>query len=134
MSKRQLRPILIKYMELTLNIIFNQQQCLFWHLLTVAVDQLDTVIVVRIVAGGNHDTAVKVIHTGNISHRRGRSDMEQIGICTGSGQTSDQTVFEHIGAAARILADDDTSRVVIAVALTQRIVIPTYLLVQFPDR
>ena len=51
--------------------------------------------------------------------------MEQIGICTGSGQASDQTVLKHVGATASILADDDTSRVGVAIALAQSVIIPT---------
>lgn len=50
--------------------------------------------------------------------------MEQISICTGSRQASHQTIFKHIGASAGILADDDTGRVGITIALTESIVIP----------
>ena len=75
-------------------------------------------------AGRDHDTAVEVIHTSNISHGRGGGDMKQISVCSRSGQTSHQTVFKHIGAAASVLTDDDTSRVTVAVALTQGVIIP----------
>lgn len=47
-----------------------------------------------------------------------------LGICAGSGQTSDQTILEHIRAAADVLTDDDAGRLVVAVALTQSVVIP----------
>ena len=50
--------------------------------------------------------------------------MEQVSICTGSGQTCDQAVLEHIRAAAGVLANDDTGRLVIAVALTQGVIVP----------
>ena len=76
-------------------------------------------------AGRNHDTAVKVIHAGDVSHRRRGSDVQQIGICAGGSQTGDQTILEHIGAAAGVLANDDTGRLFVAVALTQSVVIPT---------
>ena len=75
-------------------------------------------------AGRNHDAAVEVVHSGDVSHRRGGSDMEQVSICTGSGQTCDQAVLEHIRAAAGVLANDDTGRLVIAVALTQGVIVP----------
>lgn len=58
-------------------------------------------------AGRDHNATVKVIHAGDVSHRRGGSDMEQVGICTGSGQICDQTILEHIRAAAGVLANDD---------------------------
>ena len=70
-------------------------------------------------AGRDHDTTIKVIHTGNVSYGRRSSDVQQVGICAGGGQTGNQTILEHIRAAAGILANDDTGRLVIAVALTQ---------------
>ena len=50
--------------------------------------------------------------------------MEQTGICAGSGQTSDQTILEHIRATAGILANDDAGRLIVAIALAQCIVAP----------
>ena len=50
--------------------------------------------------------------------------MQQVSVCAGSGQTCDQTILEHIRATASVFADDDTSRLVVAVALTQCVVIP----------
>ena len=87
-------------------------------------DRLDTVVVIRIVAGRNHDAAVKVIYTSDVRHRRGCGDVEQIGICTRSRQACNQTILEHIGAAAGILTDDDAGRLGISIALTESIVIP----------
>ena len=130
-SKGQLRPILIEHMELTIDVVLHQQQGLFGHLLTVAVDQLDAVIVVGVVAGRDHNAAIKVIYTSNVSHGRRSSNVQQVGICAGSSQTSDQTILEHIRATAGILANDDAGRLVVAVALAQCIVVPaeeaTYL-------
>lgn len=50
--------------------------------------------------------------------------MEQIGICAGSSQACNQTILEHIRTAASVLANDDASRLAVAVALTEHIVIP----------
>ena len=50
--------------------------------------------------------------------------MEQVSVCAGGGQTCDQTILEHIGATAGILANDDTGRLVVAIALTESIIIP----------
>ena len=124
MGKGQLRPILIKDVKFTVDIVLHQQQNLLRHLLAIAVDQLDAVIVVGIVAGRDHDATVEVVDAGDVSHRRGGSDMEQVGICTGSGQTCDQAVLEHIRATAGILTNDDACRVIITVALTQSVIIP----------
>ena len=75
-------------------------------------------------AGRDHDTAIEVIHTGNISHGGRGGDMEQVGVCARSSQTGHQTIFEHIGATTSVLTDDDASRFVIAVTLTQGVVVP----------
>ena len=89
MSERQLRPVLVKYMELAIDVVLYQQQGLLRHFLAVAVDQLDAVIIVGIVAGRDHDATVKVIHTSNVSHRRRGRNVQQISICARSSQTSD---------------------------------------------
>jgi len=124
MGKGQLRPILIKDVKFTVDIVLHQQQNLLRHLLAIAVDQLDAVIVVGIMAGRDHDTAIKVIYAGNVCHRRGGSDVQQVGVCAGCGQASDQTVLEHIGTATGVLADDDAGRLIVAVALAQGVVVP----------
>ena len=123
-SERQLRPVLIEYMELSVNIILHQQQGFFRHLFAVAVDQFNAIVVVRIMAGRDHDAAVEVIHAGDVSHRRRSGDVEQISVRAGSGQTSHQAVLEHIRTAAGILADDNTGRIRIAVAFPEHVVVP----------
>jgi len=50
--------------------------------------------------------------------------MQQVSICAGSSQTSDQTILEHIRATAGVFADDDACRLVVAIALAEHIVIP----------
>ena len=111
-------------MELSVDIILHQQQGFLRHLLAVAVDQLDAVIIVGIVAGRDHDAAVKVIHTSDVSYRRRGSNVQQIGVCARSSQTSDQAILEHVRTPTSILADDNTGRVGITIALTESIVIP----------
>ena len=112
-------------MELAVNVVLHQRQSLLGHFLAVAVDQLDAVVVVGVVAGRDHDSAVEIIHASNISHRRGGRDMEQVSVCAGSRQTSHQAVLKHVRAATSVLADDDTGGLVVAaVTLTQSVVIP----------
>ena len=123
-GKGQLRPVLVKYMEFAVDVVLHQQQGLLGHLLTVAIDQLDTVIIVRVVAGRDHDAAIKVIHASDVSHTGRSSDMQQVSVCSGGGQSCDQTVLEHIGAAAGVFADYNACRLVVAIALAEHIVIP----------
>ena len=75
-------------------------------------------------AGRNHDATVEVVHTSNVRHRRGGRDVQQVSVCAGSSQTSNQAILEHIGAAASVLTDDDAGRLVVAVTLTQSVIIP----------
>ena len=75
-------------------------------------------------AGRDHNAAVKIIHAGNVGHAGGGGDVEQVGICAGSGQARHQAVLEHIAGTAGVLANDDTGRLVIAVALTQGVIVP----------
>ena len=123
-SKGQLRPVLVEHMEFSVDVILHQQQNLLRHLFAVAVDQLDAVIVIGVVAGRDHDATVEVVHTSNVRHRRGGRDVQQVSVCAGGGQASDQTVLEHIRATAGILTNDDACRVIITVALTQSVIIP----------
>ena len=65
-SKGQLRPVFIEHMELSVDVVLHQQQSLLRHLLTVAIDPLDAVVIIRIVAGRDHDAAIKLMLTQKI--------------------------------------------------------------------
>ena len=75
-------------------------------------------------AGRDHDATVEVVHAGDVGHTGRSSDVQQIGVCAGSSQTSNQAILEHIGAAASVLANDDAGRLAVAVALTQSVIVP----------
>ena len=85
MSKRQFRPVLIEHMELAVDVILYQQQSFLRHFLAIAVNQLNTVVVVRVVAGRDHNATIEVIHASDVRHRWSSGNMEQISVCTGSG-------------------------------------------------
>ena len=123
-GKGQFRPVLVKHMKLAVDVVLHQQQGLLRHFLTVAVDQLDTVVIIGVVAGRDHDAAIKVIHASDVSHTGRSSDMQQVSVCSGGGQSCHQTILEHIGAAAGVLTDNDTGRLVVAVALAHCVIIP----------
>lgn len=75
-------------------------------------------------AGRDHDATVEVVHAGDVGHTGRSSDVQQIGVCAGSSQTSNQAILEHIGAAASVLANNDAGRLVVAIALTQSVIVP----------
>ena len=74
-------------------------------------------------AGRDHDAAIEVIHSGDVCNTWRSSDVQQISVRTGSGQACNQTIFEHIGAAAGVLADYNACRLVVTVALAQCVVV-----------
>ena len=71
----------------------------------------------------DHDAAIEVIHSGDVCNTWRSSDVQQISVRTGSGQAGNQTIFEHIGAAAGVLADYNAGGLVVAVALTQSVIV-----------
>ena len=101
-------------MELAVDVVLHQQQGLLGHLFAVAVDQLDAVIVVGIMAGGDHNAAVKIIHAGNVGHAGGGGDVQQVGICAGSGQSRYQRILKHIAASSCVFSDYDSGLVVLS--------------------
>ena len=117
-------PLLAKEIQFSVKVGFHQFDGGFFHLFAVAVDEFDAVIVVRIVAGGDHHTAVEIIHPGHIGHGGGGGDVEQISVCAGSGKTGGQSVLKHITGAAGVLADDHLCPLIIAGSLPELIVVP----------
>ena len=96
-----------RHIHLAVDVVFHQQDGFLVHLLAVAVEQLDAVIIVGVVGSGDHDAAVEIIHAGDIGHGRRGGHVHDVSIRAGSHQTGAQGVLEHIGAATGVLADDD---------------------------
>ena len=106
----QLGPLLAKGHQLAVQVVLHQLDGLLVHLLPLIVDKLDAVVVVGVVAGGDHDAAVEVVHPGDVGHGRGGGDVEHIGVRTRGHQASHQGVLEHVAGTAGVLADDDAGR------------------------
>ena len=122
--KRQLGPVLVKHVQLAVEVILNQKQRFFVHLLAAVVDELDAVVVVGVVAGRDHDAAVEVVHPRDVGHARRGGDVQQVGVRPGCHQAAHQRVLEHIRAAPGVLADHDAGRLAVAAALAQHPVVP----------
>ena len=125
LCKRNLMPFLSEQLKTVIQIILHQSDDLLLHLLTLAVDQLDPVIIIRIMAGRDHDTAVKAIGTGNISHRRRCCHVEKISIRSGRHQSANQRILKHIAGTSGILADHDPGRSRLPRSSAQFIIIPS---------
>ena len=75
-GKRKLVPRLSKQIQLSIQIVFYQIDGFLIHLFSVPVDEFDAIVVVGIMTCGNHNAAVKLIHTGNVGHGRRGGDVE----------------------------------------------------------
>ena len=77
------------------------------HLLARAVEQLDAVVVIGVVARADHDAAVKIVRPDDVGDAGCRGDMHQICIRARRGQARGQGVFIHVARTPGVLADDD---------------------------
>ena len=102
---------LLVAVQISLNAV---QEALF-HLVAVGIDELDSVVIIGIVAGGNHDAAVKVVRSRNIGDARRAGDMQQVGVRARCGEPGAESRFEHIARAAGVLADHDLGLMVFSV-------------------
>ena len=98
-----------------IKILLNSLQDRFFHLFAGTIEQLDAVIKIRIMAGGDHNAAVKIIGTGDIRYTGGCGDMHHICVRTGRSKSGAQCVFKHIAGTPGIFTDDDLSLVIFSV-------------------
>ncbi|MNO88765.1 hypothetical protein D3C76_802300 [compost metagenome] len=71
----------------------------------LAGEELDAVVVVRVVRGADDDARLGVEGAGQVGDARSRHRPEQHHVGTGSRQTSLQRGFEHVTGNPRVLAD-----------------------------
>ena len=83
-----------------------------FQFLSQAVDDFDSVVIERVVAGGDHNSAVKVFGTDNIGNARGGRYVQQISVCSRCGQSCYQRIFEHVAGASGVFSNDDLCFVV----------------------
>ena len=76
-----------------------------FHLLAVAVQELNAVIVERIVARADHDAGVKALGPHHIGDTRGRRHMQEVHIRARGREARRERILEHVARAARVLAD-----------------------------
>ena len=94
-------------LDLAVNEVLNLQDRLLIHLLAVAVEKLDAVIIVGVMGGRDHDAAIEIVHPGDIGNGRGRGDMHDVSVSAAGHESRAERIFKHVGAAPGILADDD---------------------------
>ena len=67
---------------LAINVILDLLLNLCFQFVAAAIDDLNSVVIERVMAGGNHDTAVKSFRTYHIGYTRRGGYMQKIYICT----------------------------------------------------
>ena len=102
-------------LQIAVEIVLDLVNDALLHLLTGAVEQLDAVVRIGIVARADHDAAVKIVRTDDIGHARRRRHVHEIGICAGGRQAGRERIFKHIAGSAGIFADHDRALVLPAV-------------------
>ena len=123
-SKRNILPLLPEKTKLSINIILHKKNSFLIHLLTIAIDKLDAVVIIRIVARRNHDTTVKIICSSNISHGRCGGNMQKICVRSRSCQTGNKRILKHIAGAPGVLSYNNLGRLIKLLLLLEFTVIP----------
>ena len=74
---------------------------------------------IGVVAGGDHDAAVKVVRPGDVGHAGGAGHMQQVSVRSGSGEAGAECRLIHIAGAPGVLADDHLGLVILAIVPAQ---------------
>ena len=103
-----------QFLCLSVNVCLDLLLYLCLHLMSGAVDHLDSVVIERIVARGDHNSAVKILCSHNIGNTRSGRHVKEISIRARSSKPCCQRILKHVAAPSRILADHDPCLVVLA--------------------
>ena len=98
-------------LQIAVEIVLDLVNDALFHLLTGAVEQLDAIVRIGIVARADHDAAVKIVRTDDVGHARRRRHVHEIGVCARGRQAGGQRIFKHIAGSAGIFADHDRALV-----------------------
>ena len=93
--------------RLPVQVCLDEIDHLVLHLLSPRVQELDSVVIEGIVAGGDHDATVKAHFARDIRNRGRGRDVQQVRLRAGGGQAPDQRVLEHVARSPRVLAHRD---------------------------
>ena len=103
----QLGEGLSVHLKAAVQVVLHQADGGLIHLLPLPVHQLDAVVVVGVVGGGDHHAAVKAVRPGDVGHGGGGGDVEQVHVRPGGRHARADGVLQHIAGAAGVLAYHD---------------------------
>ncbi len=89
-------PCRQRHFELSVNIVLDLADGLFVHLLALAVQELDAVVIVRVMRGGDHYSAIEVVNACDVRDGRCGGDVHDVRVRPGSHQPGAKRIFEHI--------------------------------------
>ena len=99
------------------NVLLNKLKQGLFHLETLGINQLDAVIRIRIVASGNHHTAIECAIGGFVRKAWGGNNVQHIGVCTRGNKARDHTAFQHVAGTTGVFAHNDTSLAALTCAI-----------------
>ena len=101
------RALRERHLDLSVDVLLDLQERLLVHLLAVAVYDLNSVIVIRVVRSRDHDAAVEVVRAGNVGNGRRRRHVHDVGVRARGHQARAERVLEHVRRSSGVLADHD---------------------------
>ena len=107
-----------RFGQFSVDVLFHLVGHFVGHFFPAAIDQLDAVIVVRVVAGGNHDAAVKALRAGHVGHGGGGGHVQQVHVRAAGRQSRRQGVFKHIAGKTGVLSNHDSGLVAPAIIIS----------------
>ena len=99
------------------DVLLDELKDVLVHLKAVAVDQLDAVVGVGVVRGGDHHTAVKRAVDDLVGNAGRGNDVQHVGVAARSHQARDKGALEHVARAAGVLTNDDAGLLALASAV-----------------
>lgn len=87
--------------------------------MSISIHDLDSIVIIWIVAGRNHNAAVEIFCTDYICHTWRGGNMQQKCICSGCRNTGNQRILKHVTTTTYVLSDNDPSPVILVVIPAQ---------------
>ena len=77
------------------------------ELVALAAEDLDAVMLIGVVAGGEDDAGVSFLLPGQVRHRRGGDGAHRLHVAAHGADTRHQSGLQHVGGDAGILSDEE---------------------------
>ena len=108
-----------KFSHLAVYVGFDLFLYFRFHLMAFAVNDLDPVVIIRIMAGRDHDPTVKIFGPCHIGYAGSGRHVKKIGVRPGSGNSCRQRILKHIAASSGVLSDNDSGLMILPVVPSQ---------------